>query len=615
MKALAVCLGIVCLLSACGPSERVHAEAMNIHLSEYRLLPFTPEFSVSTVGDTLYNQRLRLPGWNRELPLTGILRVDGKAYRFMGSDSLRIQALAPLAGDSCGWAGKYLFLYPGGGWEKSGYDDSHWRDGRGAWGTEDASYVANTFWDAGDIYVRRYLNLDKETFDGRKLYIRYKCDDSLTLYCNGSCALKVGYAGDITSVQLADSIVEKLKVGENVFAAYCQDISGDALLDYGLYIEDVMNSVATAASLKSVDLQATQTHYIFQCGEVELRLDFVMPSLLQKQEVANCPVGFITYQVLATDGKQHDIEISFDLDMEWMLGETKVESNVEQGWTITQAENLYLAVKEKEMQSTNRDGHLIMTQKGLQCEDTDRGVLLIGYEEKNQLQYYGENLPHYWVAKHGKSLKDILKRVGNKYESMQKECDAVDAYYADKILCCAGKMSAERLIPYYRNFMSSHRLAAAQDGELICFLDTVGKVRDAYIDFPYLLFFERVDWMKGLLKPVFESCEKRDWSKKYPPYDIGAFPLAIRQESMEDHGVEMAADMLMMTLAVVKAENSFDYAEKHLETLSLWAGYLDEMLKKQKLPTDGLLNEGDECVKAALGLMAYKELIELRKKA
>ena len=39
-------------------------------------------------------------------PITGVLCVDGKAYRFMGSDSLRIFSLAPLSNDSIGWEGK-----------------------------------------------------------------------------------------------------------------------------------------------------------------------------------------------------------------------------------------------------------------------------------------------------------------------------------------------------------------------------------------------------------------------------------------------------------------------------------------------------------------------------
>lgn len=54
-------------------------------------------------------------------PLTGILKVDGKSYRFLGGDSLRISSLAPLSNENLGWQGKYSYLFPGRGWEQREY--------------------------------------------------------------------------------------------------------------------------------------------------------------------------------------------------------------------------------------------------------------------------------------------------------------------------------------------------------------------------------------------------------------------------------------------------------------------------------------------------------------
>ena len=59
----------------------------------------------------------------------------------------------------------------------------------------------------------------------------------------------------------------------------------------------------------------------------------------------------------------------------------------------------------------------------------------------------------------------------------------------------------------YRNFLSSHRFVLSPDDKLFCFGDTLGNVREAYKSFPALLFFNRVDWMKSLLDPVFIYCE------------------------------------------------------------------------------------------------------------
>lgn len=126
------------------------------------------------------------------------------------------------------------------------------------------------------------------------------------------------------------------------------------------------------------------------------------------------------------------------------------------------------------------------------------------------------------------------------------------------------------------------------------------------------MYSGRVDWMKGLLKPVFDCCENGRWHKKFPPYDIGVFPLAIRQESVEDHSVEMAADMLMMAVAIVKAENCFDYADNHWTVLNQWGNYLEEEMKQIQIPADRLLDVGDKCVKTLLGLKAYQKLKELK---
>lgn len=610
MNVVVACLVLFYVLSACNSQEKMR-KIMNIHPSEYTVMPLTPNFSINTISDTLYNQYLRLSN-EREFPLIGILRVDGKAYRFMGGDSLRIQSIAPLSIDSCGWIGKYSILYPGDDWEKTDYDDSKWKKGSGAWGTDGLWYLPYTCWDAPSIFVRRHFNIDKKDLESRKLYMRYVCDDSLTLYFNGDRIVDVGYTPIPKCAQLDDSIVRKLQVGHNVIAGHGRDIGGDALMDYGLYVENKTYDGVTTACLKSMDLQTTQTHYSFQCGEVELRIDFVLPSLLQHKEISNSPIGLIAYDALATDGQQHDIEICFDLDMEWIFGQIGVESSVENGWRILQGENLYLAVKERAVKSMYKDGHIILTQRLSGNIDTNDGILLFGYDEKNYLQYYGENLLPYWDKKRNKSFKELLKMAGNSIKTLKEECNATDFLFAEKLNQDIANISAEQEILFNRNFIKDHRFSMTLDEELICYGDTIGKIKGAYIYSSYLLYCGRVDWMKGLLKPVFDCCENGRWHKKFPPYDIGVFPLAIRQESVEDHSVEMAADMLMMAVAIVKAENCFDYADNHWTVLNQWGNYLEEEMKQIQIPADRLLDGGDKCVKTLLGLKAYQKLKELK---
>ena len=44
---------------------------------------------------------------------------------------------------------------------------------------------------------------------------------------------------------------------------------GTAFLDFGLYVENKTYVDVKPAILKQMNMQATQTHYVFQCGDVE----------------------------------------------------------------------------------------------------------------------------------------------------------------------------------------------------------------------------------------------------------------------------------------------------------------------------------------------------------
>lgn len=540
------------------------------------LMTLAPDFTIRTVGTTLNNQYLQLNG-NDIFPMTGILRVDDKSYRFMGGDSIRIEPLFPLSEYSCGWNGRHTYLYPGAGWEQPEYNDSHWFKGTGAFGTEKQNYPVYTPWSKYEIYVRRYLNIpDKEKLKGRKLYIRYICDDGVKLFCNGEYMLDGRYAARLECQQLTQEMIDKLHEGNNVIAAHAYDKGGVALLDFGLYVESNLYDEVDTAMLKRVDMQTTQTHYVFQCGDVELRLDFVSPALLKKEEVMGCPVSFISYCVFAKDEKPHDVEILFDIDRGW-----------------TKSDSLHIVMPAEGAKYSCQNEHTIYSQN-LSKENGHSGVLLLGYQENRALQYKGENLLPYWNRDGKKKITDVLQMMGDNYKELQVACDEEDNHWNKDMYLFRNRRYAGQVISSYRNILSSHRIVTSQDGKLLCFGNALGCIRDAYDCFPTLQLFNRTDLMKGLLDPIFETCESNDWVKKYPPYDIGVYPIVSRQVNGEDHSVEMAADMLMMTLDIVNAENDVNYADKYWKALSLWGDYLK--------------GETEESEKRTAGLKAYHKL-------
>lgn len=104
--------GIISLIYACSYSEEKISHLSGIVPSRHTLLAVTPSLSLQLTGDTLNKSYPQLKT-GKAFPITGILRVDGILYRFMGGDSLRISPLASLSEDTVGWTGKYSFLFPG----------------------------------------------------------------------------------------------------------------------------------------------------------------------------------------------------------------------------------------------------------------------------------------------------------------------------------------------------------------------------------------------------------------------------------------------------------------------------------------------------------------------
>ncbi|QIU96200.1 glutaminase domain-containing protein [Bacteroides faecium] len=604
--------GIISLIYACSYSDKKISHLSGIAPSEHTLLAITPDVSIKVIGDSLNKSYPQLRT-GKVFPITGLLRVDGKAYRFMGDDSLRISPLAPLSEDTIGWTGKYSFLYPGKGWELREYDDSLWNEGNGAFGpTKGYYYPAHTLWGAENIYVRRHVKVDnKEVLKNHKVYARYVCDDRIKLFCNGGFLLENGFTHLTKCQRLTDEAVSQIVDGDNILAAYCRNTGGAGLLDFGLYIENKTYADAEPATLKEMEVQATQTQFIFQCGDVELQIDFVSPSLSERWDMTGWPVGFLTYQVRTASGKEHTVEVLFDVDTEWMFGKRKIDSWVDKDWRFVKSDSLYLAMAADETSFSCEDNHIVLSQK-LCAGNENRGGLLLGYEEGTTFQYSGESLRPLWNKDGTREIKELMMSVGNRYQDLKAECNKLDYRWNIKAFQAGNKAFAEQMLPAYRNFISSHRFVLSSDNKLFCFGDTLSNVREAYGNFPMLLFFNRTDWMKGLLNPIFAYCEDIYWVKKYPPYDIGLYPIASKQVKLEDCAVEAAANMLMMTTAIVEAEQDFGYADMHWKQLCLWADYLQERMKKMTFPSVGLLDNDDERVKCVLGLMAYHKLVQLK---
>lgn len=605
--------GIISLLSACGYMEKVDIPLSDITSTKHTLLAITHDFTVKTAGNPLSDRYLQLANGDI-LPLIGILRVDGKSYRFLGGDSLRLTSLVSLS-DTLGWKAMYSYLFPGKGWEQREFNDSAWKKGMGAFGTPQTNYQVHTPWGAENIYIRRYFRLkDTDSIQGRKVYISYNCDDQISLYCNGTKLFDEYYYVPPTKCrQLPADVIAAIDNGENVLAAYGRNTGGPGLIDFGLYIENKTYCDAEPAILKYTDVKATQTQSVFQCGDMILKLNFVSPSLSEKWNLTGWPVGFISYEIQSNDRKQHTVEILFDVDMEWLFGKKKIENWTEHEWRFAKSDSLYLGMKEINSSLLSIENHVIFSQE-LNGKRNNKGVLLLGYKEGSRMQFNGGNLWPLWNTDGKGKITELMKSVGKRYQEFEKDFDEIDKIWNIKALQKGNKAFIENMIPAYRDFISTHRFVMSVDNNLYCFGDTLGNVREAFNAFPVLMFYMRTDWMKALLNPVFKYCKVVNWKKRYPPYDIGLYPIASKQIKEREYATEAAANMIMMTLNIVEAEDDFKYADSHWDLLSTWAQFLEDRMKEYTYSSVNLGGEEDERMKCVLGLRAYRKLIHLKDK-
>ncbi|MBV9960662.1 MAG: DUF4965 domain-containing protein [Parafilimonas sp.] len=632
----------------------------------YPLITNDPYFSIWSFTDKLNESNTK--HWTgKEQSLIGLLRVDGKTYNFLGRPSYPVQWLADISRLQS-HAAKYITTQPADNWMTKDFNDASWTAATLPFGTK--NLLPSTEWNTKEIWVRRNFNVYDTSIEQLLLYLRN--DDDAEVYINGEKVATAGWSNNYHEYELPASVIKKMHRGTNLLAMHCTNTGGDAWLDAGIGTRQSIKNIEPAVQ-NALYVTATQTKYIFSCGQVNVEADFLSPLLANNLDMLSRPVSFVRFTVTAKDSGIHQVNILFgessavasnngDELMNVSAYQTKTLNVLKCGTTaqpILQKKGddlridwgyAYLAApqqKQYDLKFTSirnitnnflKNGMISSTDTGKNIPDedlllaanislftgnnnTNQAAIMLGYDDIYSIQYFNQNMQAWW-KKNFKNMDDLLETSQQQYQNTLQLCDAFDKQLYNDATAAGGDTYAKLCVMAYRQSLAAHKLVRGAHDEILFpqkenFSNgSIWTVDVTYPSSPLSLLYNP-DLLKGMLNGIFDYSESGKWAKPFPAHDIGTYPIANGQTYDEDMPVEEAGNMIISTAAIAKAEGNANYAQQHWKSLSQWVDFLvkDGLDPANQLCTDDfaghLARNANLSIKAIIGIDAYAMMANL----
>lgn len=644
-----------------------------LRLPSVPLVVSDPYFSIWSPYDKLTDGDTR--HWtNDEKPLEGLLRVDGKTYRFMGSSERSVlESIVPMA-DEGPWTGLYTRQTPNAGWQAPDFDAQGWKEGQAAWGSDGLSFVRTRWRDKNsDLYVRRTFSLTSADLSS-DLWLMYSHDDVFEIYINGT---KVADTGETwregVKLHLTSELKRLLKEGKNVIAAHCHNTTGGAYTDFGLYRNILTpNADVHTAKQKSVSVLATSTYYTFACGPVDLDVVFTAPMLINDYDLLSSPVNYISYQVRSTDNKAHDVQ--FYLGASTLLAVNKsnqptVSSTViKKGVTYLKTGTIEQPILAKTgdgicidwgyLYLPNINGEVSLAlDADIKASFLANGTLpkshdqlvsrkpataptlaymhnfgsvaqassyaLIGYDEIEDIEYMYHRYKGYWAHNGNVSIFDQFEKLNSSYSSIMQRCRQWDKQLYDDAFAAGNAKYAEILSGSYRHVIAAHKLFQDKDGNLLFFSKEnnsngcVNTVDLTYPEAPLFLVYNP-ELQKAMMTSIFDYSLSGRWTKPFAAHDLGQYPKANGQVYGGDMPLEEAGNMITLAATIAKLEGNTHYVDKYWDLLKTWTDYLVDNGQDpaNQLCTDDFAghwaHNANLSIKAIMGVAGFAEMARIK---
>lgn len=392
------------------------------------------------------------------------------------------------------------------------------------------------------------------------------------------------------------------------------------------------------------DVQATQTHYGFACGTVDLELTFTAPLLLDSPELVSRPVNYISYSVRSNDGKRHTVEIRFEASPLWAVNSPEQETvsekseggrlvflragTKEQNYFSRKGDDVridwgyfYLSAEKKGTAAeVMTDGSLSIT-RSLGHRRSASGYIMAGYDDIYSIRYFGDMMRPYWNRSGNATIEGQFEAARKDYRKLMRRCGRFDDKLMDDAEEAGGRKYAELCALSYRQSICAQKLVEAPNGDLLLLSkenNSNGSVGTVDISYPaaplYLKYNPRM--AEAMINANYYYSESGRWTKPFPAHDVGTYPMAEGQTYPGDMPVEEAGNMIILTAAICHFEKDGAYAAKHWETLTTWAEYLRTfgLDPENQLCTDDFAghfaHNANLSIKAIVALACYGRMAE-----
>ena len=625
----------------------------------YPLITHDPYFSIWSTSDRV-NAATTSHWTGTNQSLLGFIKVDGKAYRFLGKEGEIYKTILPAA-DEANYALKYTESAPKSDWTAPQFDEDGWKNGAGPIGDDVSKDKVS--WKTRDIWIRRKFSISNAA-GIQSLLLKVSHDDDAEVFLNGvRIFLKAGVTNDYGMIPVDRQLVE----GDNLLAMHVVNTGGGARADLGLVqIVEKKGPDVEAADQKSVEINATQTIYHFSCGKADLQLTFTSPLLITDLALLSRPVSYISYTVKSNDGMPHDVSVFLSVSADLARNKpsqpviaTRVTAptlsilkvgTIEQPLLQKSGDDLridwgylYVAVPagEHSIQYTGSNPDALPSFLGNETQSkANEGVdivlntiipfgkvggaavekfMEIGYDEINPIQYFHVNLSPWWKTPQLKTITDVLAKSATEYPAVIKRCKAFNDSMYKKAAAAGGEKYARLCVLAYRQSIAAHALVKSPQGEILWLSKenfSNGSINTVDVTYPsaplYLVYNPKL--LEGMLNGIFYFSESGKFKDNFAAHDLGTYPLANGQTYGEGMPVEESGNMIILTAAIAKAAGNANYAKPHWKTLSRWVNYLVEegFDPKNQLCTDDfaghLARNANLSVKAIVGIGCYAQL-------